>query len=93
MFNEDGIPSSNINATFDQNGDDVQWIEFSLKAFGGLPVPTFYYNVGECQNIEENELFEEETSVIDDSSSDFVDDYESTLKFPVNHSIMEILKE
>ena len=90
MVDQNDQPVSSIDAVYDPNGK-WQWVEFSVKEFGGRPVPYFEWYIIH-NNLMDNQNFEVETFNIG-SQYDFIENFESTIHFQVNNDLMETLEE
>ena len=66
-----------------------QKVVFSVKAFGGRPIPNFQWNIY-GHNLDLNKNFTIMTFQIP-SQYDFIEDYQSAIRFQVDNILMESL--
>ena len=89
MVDQNDQPATSIDIVY---YDGIQQeILFSVKAFGGRPIPNFQWNIY-GHNLNLNQNFTIMTFQIP-SQYDFIEDYQSAIWFQMDNSLMESLKE
>jgi len=105
LIDEDENPETTIDTSYNYDTKEEDWIdgkngfesvEFSCRAYGGRPLPTFkwYIDNNDNDDFTEDDLghFNVATSPIG-SDYDYIENYQSTIDFQIDDNLLAILGE